>query len=107
MPHAKAGSSSVAEVILTETAADAAREITMESIFRAESEYRGLWEGFSMSRMVRFHQYGGPEQLRIEDLEVAAPGKGEVRIRVEAIGLNRSEALFRAGTYCRRRSCRR
>ncbi|MGO9990832.1 MAG: zinc-dependent alcohol dehydrogenase family protein [Steroidobacteraceae bacterium] len=52
-----------------------------------------------MSRMVRFHQYGGPEQLRIEDLDVGAPGNGEVRIRVEAIGLNRSEALFRAGTY--------
>src|SRR5208283_1037435 len=52
-----------------------------------------------MSRMVRFHQYGGPEQLRIEELDVGAPGNGEVRIRVEAIGLNRSEAMFRAGTY--------
>lgn len=52
-----------------------------------------------MSRIVRFHQYGGPEQLRIEELDAGAPGNGEVRIRVEAIGLNRSEALFRAGTY--------
>ena len=52
-----------------------------------------------MSRMVRFHQYGGPEQLRIEELDVGAPGNGEVRIRVEAIGLNRSEAMFRAGAY--------
>ena len=52
-----------------------------------------------MSRVVRFHQHGGPEQLRIEELDVGAPGDGEVRIRVEAIGLNRSEAMFRAGTY--------
>jgi NADPH:quinone reductase-like Zn-dependent oxidoreductase len=52
-----------------------------------------------MSRVVRFHQHGGPEQLRLEDLNVGAPGAGEVRIRVEAIGLNRSEAMYRAGGY--------
>jgi NADPH:quinone reductase-like Zn-dependent oxidoreductase len=52
-----------------------------------------------MSRVVRFHEHGGPEQLRIEELDVGDPGTGEVRIRVEAIGLNRSEAMFRAGAY--------
>jgi NADPH:quinone reductase-like Zn-dependent oxidoreductase len=52
-----------------------------------------------MSKVVRFHEHGGPEQLRIEDLEIGDPGAGEVRIRVEAIGLNRSEAMFRAGAY--------
>jgi NADPH:quinone reductase-like Zn-dependent oxidoreductase len=52
-----------------------------------------------MSKVVRFHEPGGPEQLRIEELEVGAPGPGEARIRVEAIGLNRSEAMFRAGAY--------
>lgn len=52
-----------------------------------------------MSQVVRFHAHGGPEQLRIEDLPVGAPGPGEVRLRVEAIGLNRAEAMFRAGAY--------
>ena len=52
-----------------------------------------------MSKVVRFHRHGGPEELRIEDLEVGAPGAGEVRIRVEAIGLNRSEAMYRSGGY--------
>ncbi|MGC1522608.1 MAG: zinc-dependent alcohol dehydrogenase family protein [Steroidobacteraceae bacterium] len=52
-----------------------------------------------MSKVVRFHEQGGPEQLRIEELEIGAPGPGEVKIRVEAIGLNRSEAMFRAGAY--------
>ncbi len=52
-----------------------------------------------MSKVVRFHEHGGPEKLRIEDIDVGAPGAGEVRIRVEAIGLNRSETMFRAGTY--------
>jgi NADPH:quinone reductase-like Zn-dependent oxidoreductase len=54
-----------------------------------------------MSKVVRFHEHGGPEKLRIEELEVGSPGTDEVRIRVEAIGLNRSETLFRAGTYLR------
>jgi NADPH:quinone reductase-like Zn-dependent oxidoreductase len=52
-----------------------------------------------MSKVVRIHELGAPEVLRIEELEVGAPGTGELRIRVEAIGLNRSEAAFRAGQY--------
>ena len=52
-----------------------------------------------MSKVVRIHQNGGPEQLRIEELEVGAPGAGEARLRMEAIGLNRSEAMFRLGGY--------
>jgi NADPH:quinone reductase-like Zn-dependent oxidoreductase len=52
-----------------------------------------------MSKVVRIHAQGGPEVLRIEHLEIGAPGAGEMRLRIEAIGLNRSEAAFRAGQY--------
>ncbi|HTX24433.1 MAG TPA: zinc-dependent alcohol dehydrogenase family protein [Steroidobacteraceae bacterium] len=52
-----------------------------------------------MTQVVRIHKTGGPEVLQIEDAEVGQPGAGEIRIRVQAIGLNRSEALFRAGAY--------
>lgn len=52
-----------------------------------------------MAKVVRVHALGGPEQLRIEDYDVGNPGPGEVRIRVEAVGLNRSEAMYRAGRY--------
>lgn len=52
-----------------------------------------------MARVVRFHERGGPEVLRIEDVEVPAPGPGEVLIRVKALGLNRAEASMRKGTY--------
>ncbi|MFI8931715.1 zinc-dependent alcohol dehydrogenase family protein [Streptomyces sp. NPDC053474] len=52
-----------------------------------------------MARTVRFHEYGGADVLRIEDVEVGAPGAGEVLIRVDAIGLNRAEVLFRGGHY--------
>ncbi|CAN7669539.1 zinc-dependent alcohol dehydrogenase family protein [Mesorhizobium sp. LjRoot246] len=52
-----------------------------------------------MTRVVRFHQHGGPEVLRIENVDLPRPGPGEVQIRVKALGLNRAEALLRAGTY--------
>ncbi|MGX8009378.1 zinc-dependent alcohol dehydrogenase family protein [Mesorhizobium sp. ORM8.1] len=52
-----------------------------------------------MTRVVRFHRHGGPEVLRIEDVEVPPPGTGEVQIGVKALGLNRAEALMRRGTY--------
>lgn len=52
-----------------------------------------------MSRVVRFHELGGPEVLKIEQREVGSPGPGELRIRVQAIGLNRSEAMYRRGGY--------
>ena len=52
-----------------------------------------------MTKVVRVHVQGGPEALRIEDLTVGPPGAGEARVRIHAIGLNRSEALFRSGGY--------
>ncbi|TPJ76285.1 zinc-dependent alcohol dehydrogenase family protein [Mesorhizobium sp. B2-6-2] len=52
-----------------------------------------------MAKVFRFHSHGGPEVLRIEDMDVPSPGPGEVRIRVRALGLNRAEALMRNGSY--------
>ena len=48
-----------------------------------------------MSRVVRLHETGGPEVLRVERREGPAPGPGEVLLRVHAIGLNRAEAMYR------------
>ncbi len=52
-----------------------------------------------MAKVVRFHQTGGPEVLKIEELDVPPPGKGEVQIRIHALGLNRAESMFRSGQY--------
>ena len=52
-----------------------------------------------MSKVVRVYEHGGPEVMRLETQNVGAPGPDEVRLRVEAIGLNRSEAAYRAGQY--------
>jgi NADPH:quinone reductase-like Zn-dependent oxidoreductase len=56
------------------------------------------WKGI-MPRVVRFHQTGAAEVLRIEDLPFREPGENEVRLKVEAIGLNRAEVMFRNGMY--------
>lgn len=52
-----------------------------------------------MARVVRFHKTGGPEVLQIDDIDVGAPGAGELLLRVHALGLNRAESMFRSGTY--------
>jgi NADPH2:quinone reductase len=52
-----------------------------------------------MAKAVRVHQPGGPEALVYEDIEVAAPGSGEVRIRQHASGLNFIDCYFRSGLY--------
>ena len=50
-----------------------------------------------MPRSVRIHEFGGPEVLRIEEVAVPEPGAGEVRLRIHAIGLNRTEVSLRSG----------
>lgn len=52
-----------------------------------------------MSRVVRFHRIGGPEVLQIDDVPDRPLKEGELRVRVEAIGLNRAEQMFRSGAY--------
>ncbi|WP_327317985.1 zinc-dependent alcohol dehydrogenase family protein [Streptomyces sp. NBC_01235] len=51
------------------------------------------------ARAVLFHELGGPDVLTVEEVELPAPGPGEVLVRVEALALNRAEALFRSGGY--------
>jgi NADPH:quinone reductase-like Zn-dependent oxidoreductase len=52
-----------------------------------------------MVKVIRVAAFGGPEALRIDDLDIAAPALGEVLVRTGAIGLNRIEAVFRAGGF--------
>jgi NADPH:quinone reductase-like Zn-dependent oxidoreductase len=49
------------------------------------------------AKVVRLHSFGGAEVLKTEEQPIPQPGKGEVRLSVNAIGLNRAEVLFRQG----------
>jgi NADPH:quinone reductase-like Zn-dependent oxidoreductase len=51
------------------------------------------------ARVALFDQVGGPEVLRITDIPLDLPAAGQVQVRIEAIGLNRVETLFRAGHW--------
>ena len=52
-----------------------------------------------MPRIVRFARHGGPEVLEVRDEPLEEPGEGEVRLKIEAIGLNRAEIMLRNGAY--------
>lgn len=52
-----------------------------------------------MVRAVRIHSHGGPEVMRLEQIELPPPGRGEVRIRHTAIGLNFSDINVRRGGF--------
>ncbi|OYW53016.1 MAG: quinone oxidoreductase [Hyphomicrobium sp. 32-62-53] len=52
-----------------------------------------------MVRAIRIHATGGPEVLRLDDVELPPPGPGEVRIRQRAIGLNFIDTYQRSGLY--------
>ena len=52
-----------------------------------------------MPLAVRFHQHGGPEVLRIEDLDPGRLEPGEVQVRHTAIGLNYIDIYDRTGLY--------
>ena len=52
-----------------------------------------------MTKAIRFHETGGPEVMKWEDVDVGHPGDGEVRIKHGAVGLNYIDVYFRTGLY--------
>jgi NADPH2:quinone reductase len=52
-----------------------------------------------MVAAVRVHKTGGPEVLTYEQVEVAAPGPGQVRVKQHACGINFIDTYFRSGAY--------
>lgn len=52
-----------------------------------------------MSRAFVVRENGGPEQLQLEELEVPAPGPGQIKVRNRAIGLNFIDVYQRTGLY--------
>lgn len=50
-------------------------------------------------KAIRFHEFGSPEVLRVDEVEKPQPGAGEVLIRVAVAGVNYADTMLRAGTY--------
>jgi len=52
-----------------------------------------------MVAAVRVHKHGGPEVLTFEDVDIPAPGPGQVKIKQHACGINFIDTYFRTGAY--------
>jgi len=52
-----------------------------------------------MTQAIRLHETGGPEVLRLEDVEVGDPGPGQARVRHSLIAVNFIDIYFRTGRY--------
>jgi NADPH:quinone reductase len=52
-----------------------------------------------MSKSILIHENGGPEKMQLHDVDVGAPGPGQVKIRHTAIGLNYIDVYTRSGLY--------
>ena len=53
----------------------------------------------STPHAIRIHEHGGPEVLRWEPFDPGAPGPGELRVRLGAVGLNFIDTYHRSGLY--------
>ncbi|MGQ0457462.1 MAG: quinone oxidoreductase family protein [Hyphomicrobium sp.] len=52
-----------------------------------------------MPRAIRLHDYGGPDALHFEEVDVGAPRSGEVRLKQTAAGVNFIDVYQRTGLY--------
>ena len=52
-----------------------------------------------MTQAIRFHELGGPDVLALEETPGREPGQDEVKLQVEAVGLNRAESMYFHGQY--------
>ena len=52
-----------------------------------------------MTKAIRIYRTGGPEVMQWEDVEVGAPGAGQVRMKNTAVGLNFRDVLIRNGGH--------
>jgi NADPH:quinone reductase-like Zn-dependent oxidoreductase len=46
---------------------------------------------------IQYHRYGGPEEMRLDEVDLPEPGPGQVRVRVMAAGTNPADGKLRAG----------
>ncbi|GMN41028.1 hypothetical protein TIFTF001_010253 [Ficus carica] len=52
-----------------------------------------------MVKAIRVHEFGGPEVLKWEDVDIGEPKEGEIRVKNKAIGLNFIDVYYRKGVY--------
>ncbi|MBT7486628.1 MAG: quinone oxidoreductase, partial [Rhodospirillales bacterium] len=52
-----------------------------------------------MTKAIRIHEHGGPEVCSYDDIDIGAPGEGQVRLKHTAIGVNYLDIYHRSGAH--------
>jgi NADPH:quinone reductase len=52
-----------------------------------------------MVKAIRMHTQGGPEVMKLEEVDLAAPAAGQIQVKHTAIGLNYIDTYHRSGLY--------
>lgn len=52
-----------------------------------------------MMKAIRIHETGGPDVMKLEDVDLPDPGPGQARVKHTAIGLNYIDTYHRSGLY--------
>ena len=52
-----------------------------------------------MVKAIRIHETGGPDVMKLEDVDLPDPGPGQARVKHTAIGLNYIDTYHRSGLY--------
>src|SRR4051794_5239008 len=78
-----------------ETLASSSKQRYGGDVLRIRS--RILATGEQTMKAIRFHEYGDPEVLRLDEVDLPTPGPGQVRVRVAATSFNGVDANIRAG----------
>ena len=52
-----------------------------------------------MAKIVQFTEFGGPEVLQLNEMDLGSPAANEVKLAIKAIGLNRAETMLRENQY--------
>ena len=50
-------------------------------------------------KAIRIHEFGGPEVLKLEEVQDPKPGSGQVVVKIHAVGVNPVETYIRSGIY--------
>jgi NADPH2:quinone reductase len=61
--------------------------------------YNACEHGECKMKAIRVHEFGGPEVLKLEEVDTPQPSAGQVLVRIHAVGVNPYDTYMRAGTY--------
>src|SRR5579871_2660665 len=73
--------------------------VSNDGVLQAGAELHDTRERQAIMQAIRVHETGGPEVLQLDEVALPEPGPGQVRVKIEAVGVNFIEVYARKGWY--------